>query len=145
MTVSAHVSSVYLDTNLFTEGTCCFTEDYNFIVADVILNHFLEIIFPWNWRHFGWWGCGYFCGPLNFGDFTPNSETKCKVTMTTWKWESQSRAVECQTRWPTRLSRRHRLMVQWSHQGCHALIKTKFPVFSLCSCHFPCVFLSIKN
>ena len=30
-------------------------------------------------------------------------------------------------------------------QGCHALIKTKFPVFSLCSCHFPCVFLSIKN
>ena len=30
-------------------------------------------------------------------------------------------------------------------QGCHTLIKTKFPVFSLCSCHFPCVFLSIKN
>ena len=30
-------------------------------------------------------------------------------------------------------------------QGCHAPINTKFPVFSLCSCHFPCVFLLTKN
>ena len=32
-----------------------------------------------------------------------------------------------------------------SIQGCHAPINTKFPVFSLCSCHFPCVFMSTKN
>ena len=30
-------------------------------------------------------------------------------------------------------------------QGCHALIKTKFPVFSLCSCHFACVFFIDKK
>ena len=30
-------------------------------------------------------------------------------------------------------------------QGCQAPINTKFPVFSLCSCHFPCVFLSTKT
>ena len=31
--------------------------------------------------------------------------------------------------------------IQWKlTQGCHALIKTEFPVFSLCSFHFPCVF-----
>ena len=30
-------------------------------------------------------------------------------------------------------------------QGCHAPINTKFPVFSLCFCHFPCVFLSTKK
>ena len=36
-------------------------------------------------------------------------------------------------------------LLQWEKQGCHTLIKTKFPVFTLCSCHFPCVFLLIKN
>ena len=30
-------------------------------------------------------------------------------------------------------------------QGCHAPRKTKFPVFSLCSLPFPCVFSSTKN
>ena len=31
------------------------------------------------------------------------------------------------------------------YQGCHAPIKTKFPVFSLCSSLFPCVFSSTKK
>ena len=30
-------------------------------------------------------------------------------------------------------------------QGWQAPINTKFPVFSLCSCHFPCFFLLTKN